>query len=251
MTTTLKIKDKYADNTELKDLLTNIESRFDNEGETIFQNRRNTLKSFCIDGMGKIVIKRFKPKNIFQTIFYTLAGTSKAKKAYENGIELEKAKIGTPEAIAYAETRNGLTLKQCYVATSFTSDNAISDLIDKEIDHNLTRELGKMLAKMHENGIVHHDMNRTNILYQKTENGYDLSLIDINRLKKRKKVDFTEYSDDFVRLTDRMDWIVDIAYAYARERGMAPDAFVMRIANAKYEHNRKEYRKRRFKSLFK
>lgn len=246
----LKIKEKYANNESLKDLLTNIETRFEREGEIIYSNKRNTLKSFFIDGIGKIVIKKFRARNIFQAIYYTLSGTSKAGKAYHNAIALEEANVNTPEAIAYAEIKGALLLSHCYVATTFTADKDISELIDKETDHQLVKALGRILAQMHEHGIVHHDMNRTNILYHRTTNGYELSLIDINRMKISKKADFTEYSDDFVRLTDRMDWVLEIAYEYAKQRKMNADSFAMHIAHAKYMHNQRLERKKSLKRLF-
>lgn len=60
---------------EVQDFVTHLPARFGAEGELLFANGRNVLKVFVVkEGhpvLGKVVVKRFRARNFFQTLAYS------------------------------------------------------------------------------------------------------------------------------------------------------------------------------------
>lgn len=228
------------DTQELRDFVGNIDERFEREGELIFKNKRNEIKSFVLPETGEVVVKRFGNKNIFQRLSYSMRGTSKARKAFDNGTVLIECGVETPIPIAYAEKWSCKMIGHCYYVTTRTDARPIEELFHGEIEPSLAKAYAELIFKMHTHGIVHHDMNRFNVLYTKDSDRYHLSVIDINRMRKRadgKEADYDEYIDDFVRLTDRIDFYVDMAREYAKLRGIDEANFIFEATTSKITHN--------------
>lgn len=236
----IKVQINAAYNTqELKDFVDTIDENFE-KGELIFRNRRNEIRSFVLPQTGEIVVKRFGNKNIFQRLSYSMRGTSKARKAFVNGMTLTECGIDTPTPIACAEEWSCKMIGRCYYVTTRTDAHPIEELFNGQIEPSLPKAYAELVYKMHTHGIVHHDMNRFNVLYTKDENGYHLSVIDINRLRKRddgKEATYEEYIDDFVRLTDRIDFYVDMAREYAKLKGIDEASFIFEATTSKITHN--------------
>ena len=234
-----QINDRYSSDGQLAKLVSSIDETFSNSGELIFSNRRNTIKSFQTDSIGKIVVKRFNAPNLIQRIANIARKSSKAQRAYFNGLALEKAGISAPLSLAYAEEVNYGTIGYSYYFSTFTPDHAIEELFSLPTDMRLVDAYARLICKMHSNGIVHHDMNRFNVLYHKNDNGdYELSVIDINRLTvSSKPLEYKEYIQDIVKLTDRIDFVVPMAASYARLRGMDEYKFVYDATFSKMWNN--------------
>ena len=248
-----EINPVFSSNSQLVDLMTNIHSRFESCGEVVFKNKRNLIKSYNIDGLGTVVVKRFRVMNVFQKLFYTFKGTSKARNAFHNGCAMQQFNISTPTPYAYAEVKSCGLLSYCYYACSFTDSKPIVNWLDKPLNRDLIGSLAQYLVGMHTCGLVHHDMNKTNILYSENGSDFSISAIDINRMRRKpagQQADYAEMLDDFVRFTDRMDIIMQLAYDYAKLRGFEQHSFAMDVAKEKIKFDSDRSRIQKIKAFF-
>ncbi|WP_424244139.1 serine/threonine protein kinase [Elusimicrobium posterum] len=151
---------------------------FEHNGKTIHR-ARNEIKVFE-NGDTKINVKKFCIPPIINRIIYSLSiRTPKAKRAYLNALEIRRKGFHTPKPLGYIIERNFGIIKHSY----FISEQ-IEDM--KPIGHGckdegIVKALAKYTADLHDAGLLHRDFTPGNILYSKTENGYNFMLVDINR----------------------------------------------------------------------
>ena len=230
----------------VEELACRLDQDFELHGELLACNRRNVIKSFVLSGddggaeQEKIVVKSFCLKNVLQKIIYSYVVPSKAKRAYLNGLKLVEMGCGTPSPLAYVEKWKKGLLQQCYYVTSYTPDSSIRQPLEVDFNKALAREFALLMAKMHDNGIVHHDLNFSNVLYHQSGNGYKLSVIDINRMttKDPARLSWKDCMDDYVRWTDRKDLFGYVMQEYAVARKLDQEAFMKAVLQMKISHDR-------------
>ena len=105
MTVKYVINPTYA-NSLVSSFMDSLHTSFDHTGTVIFQNRRNIIKSFVLADGQVLVVKKFNYKGLLNACLRIFSKT-KAQKAFENGMTLEKAGIATPPPFAYSEQRKG------------------------------------------------------------------------------------------------------------------------------------------------
>lgn len=151
-------------------------------GETVY-NKRNVIKVLDFNNE-KVVVKRFKRLGFFRGLVYSFFRASKAERAYKNALELQKRGIDTPEAMAYAEEWQGGRMVYGYYISKADFAPPIEERINIDnFDVQLAADFGEFIATLHKKGILHHDLNSTNVLYHRQTDGtYTFSLIDINRM---------------------------------------------------------------------
>ena len=162
---------------------------FNNSG-TILYDARNVIRKFRLDYDDiydvEIVVKRFHKPSFINRIVYKFFRKSKAERAYNNAVQLLKRGISTPESLAYIESyRNGL-LDYCFYISGVDDAPPIKNLLldPEKFDRKLADAFAGFVATLHNRGILHHDLNSTNVLYHQHSDGtYTFSLIDINRMK--------------------------------------------------------------------
>lgn len=236
----------------VKALTDGLCTEFDRKGTVIFQNRRNVIKSFVLADGQTLVVKRFRVKGWLNTCLRMFA-RSKARKAYENGLLLERAGIGTPAPVACVEQWNGRVPVCSYYVCAFTPAITIQPLLEGERpDERMVDAFAALMAHMHEQGIVHHDLNLSNVLYREENGTYRLSVIDINRvtMKKRGELTLSDSKDDFMRFTGRLDVFLAVAYSYARLRGWDAERFVRKQTVKKIRHDAQWTRRKKIHHFF-
>nr|MBP7471729.1 hypothetical protein [Prevotella sp.] len=178
---------------EHKEQLTSLLDTFDYPNNKLIYNGRNVIKGITLSDGLYVVVKAFKTNNLFKAIIYTLFKNSKAKQAYSNGIRLEQAEIRTPKPIGYIEVYKGFLIHRTYLITEPTSLPPIKEqLIDAEpFNEQMTKDFANFVATLHKKGILHKDLNNTNVLYNKSGNNYEFTLIDINRMHFVKPSDLS------------------------------------------------------------
>lgn len=182
---------------------------FESNGKTIFKGR-NIVKEFKLSPAMTIIVKSFKPLNIFKSIIYALI-QSKAKRAFLKSEKLLSIGIDTPKPIAAIQTgKFFLPLRCFYISLPNFSDNLVTQLRKKDFNVDIANKLVSFLVKMHQNGMVHGDLNLTNILYD----GHNFSLIDTNRSKSIKNINKSHIIRDLSRITHRRDLLRFIANTY-------------------------------------
>ncbi len=162
------------------------------EGHLLYKGR-NEVRLFHVDGR-QVVVKRFKRHDLVKMVAYTFFRPSKARRAFGNAMELQRRGFATPAAIAFMEERRCGLVRQVYYVCEHTDAQPIRPrLIEQEpFDQTLATAYARFVAQLHEAGVLHRDLNPTNVLFK--ENGatthnsegrpaYTFELIDINRMR--------------------------------------------------------------------
>lgn len=225
--------------------------------EMILHSGRNLIR--LVEREGKMVVeKRFHRPNLVQKIVYTFFQPTKAYRAFHHGEELIKRGFDTPRPISYLETRKCGFIDYCYYTCEKTSLPPIEELTDRDDwNKDLAHDFAHFVARLHEHGVLHHDLNDTNTLYLKEDDGYSFSVIDINRMTffpMGKEIPLKICLDNLTRFTGRMDLFEFVVREYAKARQLDEESTTLLGIKIKAAHDRNWYRRKRFtgflKSLF-
>ncbi|MGM9816183.1 MAG: lipopolysaccharide kinase InaA family protein [Lepagella sp.] len=249
--TRIVISDDYR---EHADFIESIAQRFHSLGVVIYKARNEVRK---IEHEGRIfVAKRFHNKGIFKQIIRSLT-LSKGKRSYVNACHLCLNDISTPRPIAYIEIRTRLGLvSESYYICEYSDMCAIEDGLNEQGDFNrpLTEALARFVADIHRKGVIHHDLNSTNIRYEVRGDEYHFSLIDLNRMRSYLPPLSPDKSlDDTTRFSCLSEMYRHFIRHYIDAMGWPPQLLDHAI-KIKQRHDRAWTRRksfsRRFKSLF-
>lgn len=208
------------------------------EGRLLYQGR-NEVRLFEVDGH-RLVVKRFKQHNWLKRIVYTFFRDNKAQRAYENALILTSRRFQTPAAVGYIEVRCAGTIRQVYYICEHTESEPIRPrLIEQEpFDQPLAAAYARFVASLHDAGVLHRDLNPTNVLYTESEGKYHFEVIDINRMRfydgPVPKEECMENLTLFYWLTPAYRFILDV---YARQRGWTEEDIAEAI-RVKQRHDR-------------
>lgn len=245
----LEVNAAYA---HLTERMASIPQWFDTEGTMVY-NERNTIKRFG-DGDRAFVVKRFRKPMFVQRVVYSFFRPSKARRAYRNGLRLQQLGFATPESIAYLETRSGGLLNQSYYVCQVDDDPPICERLNdpEEFDRVMAADLARLLACLHQKGVLHGDFNSTNVLYRPTGDGhYTFSLIDNNRMRFCKGVPpLADCMENMTRFTGRMDLFEFVAREYVAARGL-PTTTIELLMAQKRRHDARWVRRKRLTGMFK
>lgn len=163
------------------------------KGEIIY-NKRNTLRSY-----NGFITKQFATPSVWRGILYGWFCSSKAKRSYEYAHHLDGL---TPKPIAYREVRYcGILRKSWYVCQESECKYTFNDLIHNKIFPNreqILQSIGQFTAELYQRGIFHQDYSGGNILFN--EDGSQIEIIDLNRIKFYKKMPLKKGLKMFERL---------------------------------------------------
>lgn len=200
---------------------------FEEQGEVLFLGR-NKIKKFSLNsdyGREDLVVKRFKKPNAFQRIVYTLFRKSKAERAFVNASSLKNRGFSTPDGIAYIEEKSRGFISYAYFITNVTIDSSIEAELQKKsgFDESTAAAFAVYVAALHKNGVLHHDLNPSNVLYHKDDkNSFAFSLIDINRMTfypKGEEIPVEVCFKNLNRFTGDMALFRFVLAHYIQERG--------------------------------
>lgn len=235
---------KYAD------YIASLPSRFDSEGTMLYKGR-NTVKSFNVDGC-TLVVKHYKRPNPIQRVAYSFFKKSKAARAYIFAAMLRQKGFNTPHEVAYLELGNGILMSDSYFVSESCMLPPLSNLLRcEDFNHDIADALAQLLADMHAKGVLHGDLNLTNILYDKTKDGgFSFWLIDTNRSKFRQPTE-KDCAENLKRLTHDKRLMSYVIKRYAVIRGIAPEHMVELVIKRLIEFERKRAIIGKLKKIFK
>jgi len=202
-------------------LLASLHDTFDRSGTTLHEGR-NTVKAIAYGGRS-YVVKRFRHNGWLKQIVYSIR-KSKARRAYDNSMDFLAAGLNTPRPVGYVELgrRHGVAdayyvCEQCPMPDARCLEHAGHDA-------KMMSRLMSVVAQMHSKGIVHGDLNLSNILYSedRESGGYRFTFIDTNRAKTKNRLSRKDCLTDLMRMSDVRPALHAMAAEYAAQRGWDP-----------------------------
>lgn len=191
---------------------------FDTTGVQFGDAGRNMIKLFDLEGE-RINVKSFKVPNLINQVVYNFFRKSKAQRSFEYASNLLSLDIGTPTPIAFYERPTILLFKKSY----YISQHLNCDLTYRELTTNLEypdseqiiRAFTRFTFDLHEKGVNFLDHSPGNTLITKTNDCYNFSLVDLNRMKFGN-MDFKTRITNFAKLTIHKSIIEIMSDEYAK-----------------------------------
>lgn len=153
--------------------------------QVIYEGRNRLYVVDGGDGIGEVVVKDFHRPNLINSVVYTHLRKSKARRSYENALELRRLGFGTPEPYAYVEvSRCGRLVRSYYLCARLSADHRDLRYFDRQLRlMELLDALGHEMVRLHRAGVLVKDFSPGNVLYQRDAEGvYHFSHVDLNRM---------------------------------------------------------------------
>lgn len=248
----MKIVSKTSSNAPdiLSALLTEIIEEGIKDDASLIHSGRNKIWRKEISGM-TIAIKIYGYSPL-KSIIYSIRKT-KARRAFENARTLIARGIATPFPLAFVEKRgfiNRLT------GSMYISMYEETEPLEKYIDYGdrlVLDEFARFTALLHSKGILHHDLNATNVRVTVKDTKVTFSLIDINRMKFASKAVSFSLQEKLENLTRFSNF--DTSYrhfitTYIKCSNL-PTEIIKTALEIKKNHDRKWHNRQRRKNFFK
>ncbi len=209
MRTSIIINPKYD---FLKDYIEEVPQRFEALTDVLY-DVRNVIKTDEVGGI-KLVIKSYHRIYLTNRIRYTFFHPSKAKRAFDHGIQLIQNGFLTPDPVAYIESYEYGLLSRSFFICLYTDFTLLSSHLT-DYDPELMKDLAKFTFDLHHHGIYHMDYSNGNILCKKENGHFKFSLIDNNRMKFGK-FSYSRRLKNFRRLGLTETQLTEVAREYSR-----------------------------------
>lgn len=152
--------------------------------ERVLRNIRNDVREVSVADE-HLVVKSFRHLSLVNRAVYGRLRSSKSMRAFSHAERLALLGIGTPEPVAAVDFWERGLLAGSYFVSAYSDYRSMEEFRDSEVEtiKPLLDALTEFLIRLHDRGVVHHDLNISNILYRELWPGeYDFQLIDINRM---------------------------------------------------------------------
>lgn len=187
---------------ELSDII-----RSSARGEVIYSGRNKLIA--CRHNGQRMVLKHFS-SGMKNRLVYSIF-KSKARRSFEHATVLAARGIDTPGPVGYAEYRSSFNiLADSYYICEYDDKISLVEAVER-FGRPCLAAFAAFVSQLHDRGILHKDLNNTNVRVAPRQDGFVFSLIDLNRmtiypagkqvpLKERFKnlCRFSSYDDDFV-----------------------------------------------------
>ncbi|MDR0845505.1 MAG: lipopolysaccharide kinase InaA family protein, partial [Tannerella sp.] len=223
----ITIASEYQKNKALQQFVEALPLVFEKEGALVY-DKRNVIKCFSPDASGDIlsnvIVKQYKRPNLIQRIVYSFFRRSKAERSFRNAAELRNRGIDTPREIAFLEQWSGGLFNYGYYVSDADYAPPIYDRLTAppEFDRTMASDFAAFAVELHVKGILHHDLNSTNVLYHNCGDHFHFSVIDINRMRifpAGKQPSRKDCLENLTRFTGQMDLFEYVLRCYAGKRG--------------------------------
>ena len=229
--------------------------KFTKKGSVFVEGSRNTIKLFTIEHI-LVNIKSFKKPNLINKIAYRYFRKSKARRSYEFASKLIELQIGTPKPIAYYEKFDLIGLKESYYACEHLENVfEFREIVQKEDFENreeIIRQFIRFTAFMHREGVEFLDHSPGNTLIRKeTDGSYSFFLVDLNRMKFHKSIDFQTRMKNLSKITHKKEMIVTMSNEYAKITGEDENLIFETLWKLTSDFQYRFHRKKRIKKKLK
>lgn len=213
---------------------------------------RNELKIIELNGI-KTVVKSFKVPHLLNRIVYTYFRKSKAYKSYHNALRLEELGISTPKPIALIKFYEaGFLGESFFIAEYFEYDFTIrTPLLEPLEDREaIFKAFAAYTYDLHQKGVWHLDYSPGNILIKRIADGYQFSIVDINRMEFRE-ITPLQGCENFNKLWASDEELEIIGREYARLCGFNVAVTISQMKHHNDANKRVKNFKKRLKNLLK
>lgn len=246
----IRISEDYRNSEkEILGFLNDFESR----GVLFGDGARNTIKIFQLNGK-QVNIKSFKIPNAVNKVAYRFFRKSKAERSFRYGNLLLQKGIGTPFPIGYMEELKGFVfLKSYYISEHLKSELTYRDLVQNPAYpdwEKILRAFTRFTFTLHEKEVEFLDHSPGNTLINSKGNGYEFSLVDLNRMNFRS-LDFDARMKNFSRLTPKREMVEVMANEYASLYSRPEEEVFAKMWYYTQEFQEKFRRKKRLKKKLK
>lgn len=216
--------------TGLTEFTLNLPTVFDKVG-SIMEDRRNVIKRVNT-AYGEVVIKNFKGMYFLNRLVYSLFAKSKAERSYLNAEILTEKGVRTPPNIGWLDFYKYGLLNKSYFISSYTPYKTLWEELRTSKDHVHRQELYDHLldfiVEIHSLGVFHDDFTLGNILVIPSEDGYEFSMVDLNRIKFQK-INFRKGLWNFNKLEIPKDDLNILIGRYSERLGYSADEGVQQF----------------------
>ncbi|WP_299439876.1 lipopolysaccharide kinase InaA family protein [uncultured Aquimarina sp.] len=196
----------------------NAIDNFEEYTEILGDAERNVIKIITLNDK-KYTIKSFKIPNVINQVAYRFFRKSKAERSFMYANKLLEAGIKTPFPIAFeVRTTPFLFKKSFYVSELVECDLTYRELTTDfgiEDHEEILRAFTRFTFELHKSGINFLDHSPGNTLIERTEDGYEFSLVDLNRMEFGE-MSFETRIKNFARLTIHESMIRVMSNEYAK-----------------------------------
>lgn len=214
---------------------------------------RNTIKRFDADGV-HLVVKSYGRLSLLNRLIYGVLRKSKAERAYLHAGRLRSLGIDTPEEVACVEIRRRGLLRASYFVSLYSDYRPLNPVTEGYTQVPETRSvldaLAGFLYKIHWAGVLHKDLNISNILYKRDDcGGYRFQLIDTNRMSFRHSLSMQQRLRNLRRLSCAAPAYLYILERYAVIAHTNPGSTQLKGVFARLLFEMRQRTKRRMKRL--
>ena len=235
---------KYeVSNAHYSPLISNIRNDFLESKNSIWE-RRNIIKVISYDSID-LTVKSFKIPHLFNRIIYTFFRDSKAKRSYDNSMQIAEF---VPRAIGYAEYQKfGFLYDSYFVCEKYAYDFTIREVLlqdDFESREDIFEQFAAFTYALHMKGVEHLDYSPGNILIKRVDGSYEFKIIDVNRMQFKTLSDH-ERLENFSKLWAKNEDLFLIIDSYAKLIDMDRDeAFGIALKASQKHKDKKNFKKR-------
>lgn len=232
--------------------LRSLPARFSGEG-TLVHSGRNDVRIIEYGGR-HFAVKRFARNGMFRRIVYHFR-KGKASRSYFNACRLMKLGVPTPAPVAFLEVTDAVRfVTDSYYICEYTDMSPIGDELNETgiFNRRLTSCFAYFVATLHKKGVLHHDLNSTNVLCRTDGDGYAFTLIDINRMKiavHPARISHGEMLRNITRFSCRSEMFSFFLREYLCAMDMPLSVFA-RAMDIKERHDRRYDRKKTLAAVF-
>ncbi len=138
-----------------------------------------------------IVVKSFKKPHLINKIAYKYFRKSKAQRSFEHGQKLLELGILNPEPVAYLENSDILGITSSYYISKYTPYHfTIRELYTQPDAFECTKAYAQFSHFVHTKGVYIKDNTPGNTLVIRKDNGYEMYLVDLNRMEFHEELSF-------------------------------------------------------------
>ena len=231
----------------LQAFLLHVKEHFAHSDKSIHKarNELRIIEYKCLN----MVVKSFKIPHLINRIAYAYLRDSKAKKSYFNAVELQKRGINTPAPVGYIEFLElGLLKESFFISLEQPYNFTIREAFHHKIDNykDILTAFALFTYKVHQAGIWHVDYSPGNVLVMVLDEGFDFSLVDINRMEF-KTITPQEGLTNFSKFYAKEEDLKLLATTYAKAADIDENEAITTALQAAKSHVEKNEFKKRLK----